>query len=42
MTAVIVKIFGLKLLPHYETDADTYWLEKEEIDLSLDRMTRQG
>lgn len=42
LTAIILKLCGKKLIPTFKPEDATYWLEKEKLDLSLDRLKRQG
>ncbi|GAB4312341.1 MAG: hypothetical protein Kow0059_02810 [Candidatus Sumerlaeia bacterium] len=42
LTAIILKLMGKRLLPGFPDGTDSYWLPKEPIDLSLERITRQG
>jgi hypothetical protein len=41
LTAVLVKIFGKKLLPHFRRTDMTYWTKKEKIENTMDFLKRQ-
>ena len=42
LTALIIKLFGKKLMPTYEEGVESYWEDKDVIDLSPDQVVKQG
>lgn len=41
LTALILKLFRQRMLPHYSHDAKSYWLPAPEVSKQLERMKRQ-
>lgn len=42
VTAILLKISGKKLIPLFSPDDKSFWMDKDALDLSVDRLKRQG